>query len=56
MEEIEKFAIDFSIWKDEMFVKQKNSDEYYPTYRALSEYEMQPYSLTQILKFYKEQL
>ena len=52
----EQYVIDFSIWKDKRFVLQSRSGEYYPTYQALSEYDMEAYSLEQVLKFYKETL
>ena len=55
MEEKEKFAIDFSVWKDANFDLQR-SGNYYPKYDALSMYDAQPYTLIQVMNFYKEQL
>jgi len=55
MNEKEQFAIEFSIWKDDNFCLQP-SGSYYPKYKALSIYDAQPYTIIQIMNFYKEQL
>jgi hypothetical protein len=55
MEEKEQFAIQFTIWKDNNFSFQK-SGNYYPTYNGLSMYDLKPYTLIELIVFYREQL
>ena len=57
MEEKELFAIEFSKWKDDNFTKHHYSDNYFPKYKALSNYdEKVSYTLEELLNFYKRDI